>query len=1243
MRHRAWILAVALSAIRAEGAITNLRVVGTTATQAIIAYTAPDGNACTMRVSESPSLTPLSHDVDPALFSGGDRDDRPGSITQGQSRIFVVGARVARKGSDTKYYSRALQNRTRHYFRVTCGSDTANGDFTTADWPPGITYNDLIPTDPSSPGATAWPQFGWTDRNESVIDPHTGMLVKRMTFPKMEKVVNPNGYSAVGLSHADGAGWTSPTNALADDSASATYSGTNQSPLALRTEEGVPDGVSVDGLQVYIKGCVDAGATGTDRDIEVSFGVDGGSIPYSKWLPLTLPNACTGSAQVVGDAADPAPVLSAWLQPNQQPPGAVAGVGMSTGYMSLAGTRGDYVAPYGFSLGWPKGTKIYVCSDNPCSGTYIPYTIQSVDSALKITTVEDMGTAPRRAWKTPTFTVLIRKRTQSTHQIQIQYVFFGLWYSGAAGFNGGAGSTTMCAPRKTPDATGKLGYHCATQSKYPGDWYIWWIAPSDGEVRYLGPLWTVASGEKQVCNQSGVSWDVSDPDHDALYCVVENSKYPSQRFLVQAKYIGNNHDLGPQGLYGDQETWNQWEWVNLTPPPNDLRARVQAFDPTYDMVAYQGIQVIGIQDNKVVLAARGGTQNAMGWNVVYDPSPGVNKVVAAMNSWSQAPARWCGQHTSFAWGDAKWMYTAGYHLTGEASELSGPFRTTITANLPGPPFSPCPDNVLGVSGNTCSVVTISGEPLTPAWANPPNYHLQDLAVGDLLAILPPGGVAEGEYVRIAAKNSLTLTLQRAYSGNGHARPQPAGSVIQPLCGALLPLLANYNSEQPTAWWWDFNNDPHGRNSGDPYGLGTPGATIMPEGVLFAMTHGTNRLNTTISDVSGVSIGSNPCIAPSPNSSAYGIRPASRWSSSIFTQGESYCVTGNAPFAGAYGEGSGNGVEKHPSYDQSDLSAPASARSWFFDGRPLNVYQDFPATASPVTGQLYKVTNLWYGQIPDWKRVVLFAQSAQQPLLEVSAPAPFTLSAGPEDSFKYCVALKDGECYAGSRANEVYANVPQHSSHPPQVGYGDKCVGKTAPYANGNDICFGVLGSDAEHMVQYGLTGKDEFYGRNNRRLTSGFPLVKTTSIYWNGRPLPDGSWAFFPNDTLNGVRSEVMLVKIPPMPAPDSVNRGDFVPIQVLVDPPQGTATAWVEFGYDPNFRCAGRAETCVSVSSAGDWAGKVPYYFAGETYTEVPCSSSCTIAIPALPQRMLYYRAKYRDASGAVTGVSASSVVAVP
>jgi hypothetical protein len=80
---------------------------------------------------------------------------------------------------------------------------------------------------------------------------------------------------------------------------------------------------------------------------------------------------------------------------------------------------------------------------------------------------------------------------------------------------------------------------------------------------------------------------------------------------------------------------------------------------------------------------------------------------------------------------------------------------------------------------------------------------------------------------------------------------------------------------------------------------------------------------------------------------------------------------------------------------------------------------------------------------------------------------------------------------------------------------------------------------------------------------------------------------------------------------------------------------AIVEFGYAENgdpgsFYCTSRRESCVAVSGAV--SPSIPFsYEQSETYSGAACSAGCTVAIPALSQRVLYYRWKYRNALGQV------------
>jgi hypothetical protein len=159
----------------------QVRVVGTTNTQAVLTYSAPDDGSCTVKVSQQASLAPLVRDVDPALFPGADQDTRPETVTAKANRIFVVGKRITQRGADGKNYSRALETFADHYYQVTCGSMVAAGVFKTGNIPLGMTYNDVPQVDDSNPGQWMIPTQ-LQDRTQTIVDPQTGALLKRVSL-----------------------------------------------------------------------------------------------------------------------------------------------------------------------------------------------------------------------------------------------------------------------------------------------------------------------------------------------------------------------------------------------------------------------------------------------------------------------------------------------------------------------------------------------------------------------------------------------------------------------------------------------------------------------------------------------------------------------------------------------------------------------------------------------------------------------------------------------------------------------------------------------------------------------------------------------------------------------------------------------------------------------------------------------------------------------------------------------------
>ncbi len=158
------------------GRIANFTVVGTTPTQAVLRFAVPDPAQCTIVVYEDAAHTVVAHDTDATLFAGAASCNRPGNIVSGQNVTAMLGGRTIMTALDGKAYSRALEEDKTYWVTIT---DTANSSpyssqFTTTRIPFGQTWND--------PLAPIQPWISPTDATQTIIDPHTGARLHRLTL-----------------------------------------------------------------------------------------------------------------------------------------------------------------------------------------------------------------------------------------------------------------------------------------------------------------------------------------------------------------------------------------------------------------------------------------------------------------------------------------------------------------------------------------------------------------------------------------------------------------------------------------------------------------------------------------------------------------------------------------------------------------------------------------------------------------------------------------------------------------------------------------------------------------------------------------------------------------------------------------------------------------------------------------------------------------------------------------------------
>jgi hypothetical protein len=161
-------------------------------------------------------------------------------------------------------------------------------------------------------------------------------------------------------------------------------------------------------------------------------------------------------------------------------------------------------------------------------------------------------------------------------------------------------------------------------------------------------------------------------------------------------------------------------------------------------------------------------------------------------------------------------------------------------------------------------------------------------------------------------------------------------------------------------------------------------------------------------------------------------------------------------------------------------------------------------------------------------------------------------------------------------------------------------------------------------------------GSGLRRLTMGWALPLNNYSFMNWITSPDAKWGFFVPNPISGKSGgqDAWAMKLPPWPTmEDKIDRTTFVPVVKRFPASPGTSIR-VAFGYaengDPaNLYCTTRQETCWTSAAA---TPTNPFVFASESQQRVPCDSGCTVSIPAIAGRVLFYKVEHTSAAGTVT-----------
>jgi hypothetical protein len=582
-------------------------------TQAVLTLPA-NGSACNVVVSEFPGFSPAVHDTDETLFPGSTLDTRAGNVNSGAGRVFVVGKRTAETAADGKWYSRALQANTPHYWQRTCsGPVVTTGTFSTGNIALGNTYNEPLPGDPAVAGSTifsstgryAYPQFVTTNRSEKVIDPQTGALIKRFYLPGDQNTNNfPAGDHSILNGAAYGVNWVNPNNAFTDDGASAIYSAVGRDWLVLPVSA---TAFPLQSLEIDVK----IGCSGTCVDPQqVGLSVNGVTAwPTDATAALVEhPAGTTSTFTVFGGVSN---VMGEWTSVGMDPLTSTD-IQSRTGRVdvdvsgNVTWDSGDWFYP-----GWITGSKITINS-LVCTLTGLTdprhLAINPASCALALPVSNQIYTANN-------FALMIRKKVANADTISVQYAKWNITQPVVPGWSSGV-PHFYSNNLTTQTGTGALGYHAVFISGLP---MAYWIPSTDtAEAAYLGFLMTGSSGgadgwDNQACNQDSTTMRASG--------LANQERFNCPALDHSGKQIVLDCTLDSTNLAGNLSI----SCSNLTigSAGKDLGALAVAFTTGHGTVfdpTKFGCGISGIQNGQLMINCRRSQQDTLSWFLVFDPA-----------------------------------------------------------------------------------------------------------------------------------------------------------------------------------------------------------------------------------------------------------------------------------------------------------------------------------------------------------------------------------------------------------------------------------------------------------------------------------------------------------------------------------------------------------------------------------------------------------------------------------------------
>ncbi|MBZ5610855.1 MAG: hypothetical protein LAP38_21540 [Acidobacteriia bacterium] len=730
--------AVVLGSPAAFGAVGQLTIQATP-TQAVLSFTVSDPAQCTVQIYSDAARTNLVDDSNTALFAGSQQCNRAGSAAAGRNVSFVAGLRTSQKALDGKLHSRALAAQTTYYYVVSdiVDSQTSQGSFTTTTLPLGNLYPEQPPFDQNGWDNRAYPQFDWTvsQRNQALVEPVTGQLVKRVTFAGDAYARSQNSTDGLGAQLATGvvgSGACANAGNLNTSGASyATCTGASAIFMPVPAFQMTGTGVfknwyprfNVDDLLFYVYGSADAtaiGAANGSDTVAVCLSQGAGLPCLSRQFTVALKSTTGATGTVKVPASTPAPVFANWgytpLHGDVVPTPGTVSVSGST--VSLTNPGQAYTSANAFDTDWPGGSKIYIQGSSAwgCASDYC--TVASIQSAVQLTTVETCSSAcPSSAnYEGRAFGFQI-VRGGASGSIGVSFGFEADMSSSWSVLEDALPQHCSQNPVAVAnDAAGNpyqgytlQGYLCTFSHEWAGTAYWLFISKDQNNA----PL-----GEARPLGESGVPTNVSWSSNGASFPNGVSMSFAGwhptdgSKFMASASYnsgatallLTGQYDSTKPGCSPAYRTWagaqnyvpaysypqtSCFTYTNLTNPsanpPMDLRSQIvrayATYNPGFDLSGFTiGEVTVAGGYARTCLGAIGGGDRNLRVCAAFDATTG--NLVQVFDSFSKYPGRWGYVHGPIHALGKYHSLTLDHPYPNAASagsSLYGPFEMAVTA------------------------------------------------------------------------------------------------------------------------------------------------------------------------------------------------------------------------------------------------------------------------------------------------------------------------------------------------------------------------------------------------------------------------------------------------------------------------------------------------------------------------------------------------------------------------------------